>query len=67
MHACFRKKGFYWKFYYTWSLGTPKTGWEDFVWRDASLIVGLRGWRRRAGDREEWSCLLREARAHKWL
>jgi len=53
------------KFYYTWSVGTPKTGWEDFVWRDASLILGLWGWRRWAGDREEWSCHLREAQ--KWL
>jgi len=46
------------KFYYTWSVGTSRTGWEDVVWRDGSQILGLRGWRRWAGDREEWSCLL---------
>ena len=49
MHACFWKKVSNGKLYYTWSVGTPRTGWEDVVWRDASQFLGIQGWRRRAG------------------
>jgi hypothetical protein len=44
-----------------------ETKWEDAVQRDALQILGIWGWRRRAGDREEWRSILRVARAHKGL
>jgi hypothetical protein len=55
------------KFHNTRSAGKPRTGWEDIVQRDALQILGIRGWRRRARDREEWRRLLREAGAQKGL
>lgn len=36
------------KFYITRSVGRPRTRWH------ALQILGIRGWRRRAGNREEW-------------
>jgi hypothetical protein len=41
--------------------------WEDVVWRKTSLILGMRGRRRRADEREEWRRLLREIRVQKGL
>jgi hypothetical protein len=34
--------------------GKPRTRWEDVVRRDTSQMPGIRGWERRAEDREEW-------------
>jgi len=48
-------------------MGKPRTRWEDVVWRDASQILGIREWRRRAEDRDEWWRLRRETRAQKGL
>jgi hypothetical protein len=31
-----------------------KTRWEDVVKKDALQVLGIRGWRRRVRDREEW-------------
>jgi hypothetical protein len=55
------------KFHNTRSVGKPRTRWEDVVQSGALEVVGIRGWRRRGGDREEWRRLLREARPQKGL
>jgi hypothetical protein len=41
--------------------------WEDAVQKDALQILGTRGWRKRAENREEWGQLWREAKARKGL
>jgi hypothetical protein len=48
-------------------VGRPRTRWEDVVQRDALQLLGIRGWRRRAVNRDEWRCLVREAKAQKGL
>jgi hypothetical protein len=48
-------------------MGKPRRRWEDVVRRDMSQILGMRGWRRRAENKEEWRRLLKEARAQKGL
>jgi hypothetical protein len=37
------------------------------VQRDALQLLGVRGWRRRAENRDEWRHALREAKARKGL
>jgi len=37
------------------------------VQRDALQLLMIRGWRRRAENRDEWMRLLREAKARKGL
>jgi hypothetical protein len=46
-------------------VGKPKIRWEDVVWKETSQIVGIRGWRRRAADREERRRRLRGPWAQK--
>jgi len=45
--------------------GKPRTRWQDVIQRDTSQILGVRGWRRRAEDREEWRRLLMDASARR--
>jgi hypothetical protein len=45
------------------SVGKPRPRWKDFVRRDTTEILGIRGWRIRAEGREEWRRLLRDTRA----
>jgi hypothetical protein len=45
----------------------PRKIWADVVQREALQIQGIRGWRRRAGDREDWRRLLRGAKIQKGL
>ena len=52
-------------FHNTRPVGKPGIIWEDAVRRDTSKILETGGWRKRAEDREEWRCLLREAMAQK--
>jgi hypothetical protein len=40
------------KLHNTRSVGKPRRRWEDVVQKDALQILGIRWWRRRAGDRE---------------
>jgi hypothetical protein len=44
-----------------------RTRWADVVQRDALQLLGMRRWRRRAKNRDEWRHALREARARKGL
>jgi hypothetical protein len=41
------------KLHNTRTVGKPRTRWEDVVQRDELQILGIRAWRRRAGDREQ--------------
>jgi hypothetical protein len=44
-------------------VGRPRTRWVDVVQRDAPQLLGIRGCRRRAANRDEWRHLMREAKA----
>ena len=46
--------------------GRPKLRWLDGVEKDLRTI-GIRGWRRRALDRDRWREVLRAARAQNGL
>jgi hypothetical protein len=56
----------------TCSVGKSRTRWEDILQRDALQVLGIQRWRR-AGNIEEWGCLLREAKSqmglqhHTWM
>jgi hypothetical protein len=41
----------------------PRTRWADVVQSDALQMLGIRGWRRRAANRDEWRRLMGEAKA----
>jgi hypothetical protein len=45
----------------------PRTRWTVVVLRDALQLLGTRGWRRRATNRDEWRRFVREAKARKGL
>jgi hypothetical protein len=53
------------KFHNSQSVRKPRTRGAEIVQRDALQILGIRGWKRQAGNREEWRLLLREVRAQK--
>jgi len=44
-------------FHNTRPVGRPRTRWADVVQRDALQLLGVRGSRRRAENRDEWSKL----------
>jgi len=50
-------------FYTTRLVGRPRNRWVDVVQRDALQLLGIRGWRRRAENRDEWWRFMREAKA----
>ena len=54
-------------FYTTRLMGRPRTRWVDVVQRDALQLLRIRGWRRRAENRDEWRRLMREAKTRKRL
>jgi hypothetical protein len=54
-------------FHNTRLVGRPRTRWADLVQRDALQLLGIRGWRIRAENRDEWRHLLREAKLRKGL
>jgi hypothetical protein len=47
-------------------VGRPRNRWADVVQRELQLL-GIRGWRRRAANRDEWRRLMGEAKARKGL
>jgi hypothetical protein len=54
-------------FHTTRPVGRPRTRWADVVQRDATRLLGIRGWRKRAANRDEWRRLMREAKARKGM
>jgi hypothetical protein len=50
----------------TRSVGRPKLRSEDGVDQDMR-ILGVKNWKKVAHDRDEWSKLLKKARAHQGL
>ena len=48
-------------------LGRPRNRWANVVQRDAFQLLGIRGWRRRDENKDEWRRLMREAKARKGL
>jgi len=54
-------------FYVTRPVGRPRNRWADLVQRDALQLLGIRGWRRKAENRDEWGRLIREGKARKGL
>ena len=48
-------------------VGRPGTRWTDVVQRDARQLLGIRVWRKKAANRDEWRRLVREAKAPKGL
>jgi len=55
------------KFHNTRSARKPRTSWEDVVQRDALQVLGIRSWRRQAGNVKEGRHPLRKARAQEGL
>jgi hypothetical protein len=54
-------------FHTTRPVGRPRIRWADVVQRDALQLLGTRGWRRSATNRDEWRRLVRETKARKGL
>jgi hypothetical protein len=54
-------------FHTTRPVGRPRTRWAEVVQRDVSQLLGLRGWRSKAANRDEWRRLMREAKVRKGL
>jgi hypothetical protein len=54
-------------FHTTRSVGRSRNRWTDVDQRDALQLLGIRGWRRRAANRDEWRRLVREAKARNGL
>jgi hypothetical protein len=54
-------------FHTTRPIGRPRTRWADVVQRDALQLLGIRGGRIRAVNRDERKRLMREAQAWKGL
>jgi hypothetical protein len=50
-------------FYSTRTVGRPRSRWTDVVQRDTLQLLGIRGWRRRAENKDELRRLMSEAKA----
>jgi hypothetical protein len=40
-------------------VGRPRTRWTHVVQRDARQLLGIRGWRNKAANRDEWKRIMR--------
>ena len=60
-----KKKVLNGKFYTTRPVRRPRNRWADVVQRGALQLLGIRGWRRRAENRDELRRLMREAKAQE--
>jgi hypothetical protein len=49
----------------TRTVGRPRTRWADVVQRDAVQLLGIRGWRRRDANTDEWRRLMRDAKTER--
>jgi hypothetical protein len=54
-------------FHTTRLVGRPRTRWVYVVQKDALQLLGIRGWRSKAANRDELRRLMREANARKGL
>jgi hypothetical protein len=54
-------------FHNTRPVERPRARWADMVQRDALQLLGVRGWRRKSSNKDEWRHALREAKPRKWL
>jgi hypothetical protein len=54
-------------FHTTRPVGRPRARWSDVVQRDALQLLGIRGLKIKAANRDEWRRLGREAKAWKGL
>jgi hypothetical protein len=61
------KTGLNRSFHTTRPVGRPRTRWADVVQRDALQLLGIRRWRSKAANRDEWRRLIREVKARKGL
>jgi len=55
------------EFYTTKPVGRPRNRWADEVQRAALQGLGIRGWRGRAENRDEWRRFMGEVKAWKGL
>jgi hypothetical protein len=53
--------------FHTRPMGRLRTRWEYVVQRDALQLLGIKEWRSKAANRDEWRRLMREAKARKGL
>jgi len=60
-----KKKVLNGNFHTTKPMGRPRSRWADVVQRDALQLLVIRGWKRRAANRNEWRHLMRKAKAPK--
>jgi len=48
-------------------VGRPRSRWADVVLGEAQQPLGIRGWRSKAANREEWRHLMGKAKDRKGL
>ncbi|PSN45569.1 hypothetical protein C0J52_21371 [Blattella germanica] len=49
------------------SVGRPKDRWIGEVTKDAKELLGIKTWRRKALDREDWRKKIEEVKTQYWV